>query len=628
MDRDAGIFEDTAAYGRHMADVRPWPDIIQIEITSVCNLRCVMCPIVCETRNRAKDERVLSVADLERHRPVFENAYEIELTGFGEIFTHPDLPGVLRFFRETGCTINATTNGMLMDEKRLATIVDENLIDLLCISLDAATQKTLGAIRVGADLERILGNARTLQDLKRARGTDSPRLHLSFITMEQNLAELPAFVRLAADLGAAEVIVQGLNEKDAAKVRNTARDAEAESAIYEQAHQAARETGVALEFWYQGNRTEPADAPALRKYQYTGRTDAGASMIKDCPFPWDRVFIKSNLDVQICATLWEELIMGNLREQPFDAIWLGPAYSEARDRMRGTHPPDECVKCMTKHWRRPLAVDELSDVIDFGDLYAGQLGLGFYPVERDANGRGHRWARRRFTFFVPAGRPILEIELYFHPDAPALRGTVSAGGACVGVLDSRAHWQRVTRFALPDSRSPFTQIDVEFDSEWRPIEHGLPGGYRPIAAMVYAARVTDEAGASDVELVEGWYPPEAGGGFRWSMTEASALIPGGLREVEIEWLVVAGMPSRTAALTIDGERVGEIDAGKPVGVYRTRIAVPGSDARRRVLRIACDGTWGPDERKGTADTRRLGLPVRRIGAPRGLLSRLFRSRTS
>jgi MoaA/NifB/PqqE/SkfB family radical SAM enzyme len=189
------LFEDSAEFGAHMQEVRPWPDVVQIEITSVCNLRCVMCPVTCERRERGEDERVLSVDDLARFREVFENAYEVELTGFGEIFAHPDLLNVLRFLRACGCTINATTNGTLMDRERVETIVNEGLLDLLCVSLDAATPETLARVRVGAKMDRILANVRGLMDARAAARATLPLLHLSFITMEQNLDELPAFVR-------------------------------------------------------------------------------------------------------------------------------------------------------------------------------------------------------------------------------------------------------------------------------------------------------------------------------------------------------------------------------------------------------------------------------------------------
>ena len=632
------LFEDSPELGAHAQEVRPWPDVVQLEITSVCNLRCVMCPVTCETRERRADERVLSVDDLARFREVFEHAYEVELTGFGEIFAHPDLLGVLRFLRSCGCTINATTNGTLMDRERVRAIVDEGLIDLLCVSLDAATAETLARVRVGAKMDAILANVRGLIEARAAARAALPRLHLSFITMEQNLDELPAFVKLAHDLGAEEVVVQGLCENDRTRLQNTAHDAAREAEVYRETRRTAEELGVALEFWYQGTREDEArvnpDGRTLRKYQVTRKPAEGTALVKDCPFPWDRVFIKSNLDVQVCATVWETLVMGNLRRSSFPEIWLGPEYRAVRDRMRGTDPPAECVGCMTKHWRAALQGDGLAEAIDFGDLYAAQLGIGFYPVERDARGRGHRWLRKRTTFFLAnAGKPVLELDLHFHPRVPPLEARVFVNGRPVGRVASRTHWVSPARIALPALAGPFLRFDLDFDREWRPIDHALPGGYRPIAALAYGARLANlpiasaaTAGlAGDGQFVEGWYAPEPshGGHARWSTKEASVLLTGGpARGLEIRLFNLPNLGGRAVRVTVDDQPVGEFATSNRPGSQTARFAVPATDSPWRVVRLAVDPTWTPAADGSSEDDRELGVLVKSVALARpGILAR-------
>ena len=613
-----------------MQGVRPWADIIQLEITSICNLRCVMCPLIRLKRDWAPEDRQLTLEDLKNNREVFENAYEVELTGFGEIFCHQELLNILRFLRETGCTINATTNAMLMKPELSEVIVRESLMDLICISIDAASQKTLAEIRVGANLDRIVENAKALQLAKKKLGADLPRLHLSFITMEKNLHELPDFIRLAGELGAAEVIVQGLNEVGTSE-KNTASSETAESSIYSEARRIAEQNGVSLEFWYQATSESDAhlqtDGKTLRKYQHTSRPGQDQKMIKDCPFPWDRVFIKSNLDVQICATLWEELIMGNLRTSSFQEIWLGEKYRQARDQMRGTDPPAECVKCMTKHWRLPLPINSLSESIDFGDLYTGQLGLGFYPVERDENGRGHRWIKKQATFFLPSvDHQILELEIYFHPAAPPISGIISVNDQVVGRLDSRTHWRSPVRFALPDLKEQYLKVDLTFDHDWRAIDHDLPGGYRPVSAIVYAAGLTSitdskesrltAGGPGDDRFVEGWYDPESYFNClaRWSTKEASVILPGGSGSgVEIGWLNLPELPKRQVEVFVDHTPVHQFSTGGKAGRRKECFRIGNDRKRWQVLRLVMDDTWQPSANDQSADNRHLGLLVRSIG---------------
>ena len=251
-------FEDSDAYGRHMEAAAPYPDIIQLEITSVCNLRCIMCPLVTEPRDRKPDERVLALDDIRGMEEIFRHAYEVEMTGFGEIFTHPQLLEILRLFRKWELTINATSNGMLIDEARAEAIVKEGLLDLLCVSLDAARPETYRKIRAGGDLDRITRNLERLSEIKSRLGADLPVLRLSYITMLENLEELPEIVDLAARLKAESVIFQGLNESALTEKQNTARYKDMETAAYIEASARAKRLGVGLEFWYQGSRADQA----------------------------------------------------------------------------------------------------------------------------------------------------------------------------------------------------------------------------------------------------------------------------------------------------------------------------------------------------------------------------------
>jgi len=182
----------------------PSPDIIQLELAAACDLSCVMCPLPHETRRGTGAER-FDVADLERERAFFAAASGVELTGFGEILCHPQLLDCLRWFRKLGLSVQATTNGQRLTPDLIEAIVSEDLIDVLCISVDAATKSTYERIRARGDFARLQRNL----DQLAAKRTDSPsRLYLSFAAMEPNIRELPDFVRWAGALGADRVIVQ------------------------------------------------------------------------------------------------------------------------------------------------------------------------------------------------------------------------------------------------------------------------------------------------------------------------------------------------------------------------------------------------------------------------------------
>jgi MoaA/NifB/PqqE/SkfB family radical SAM enzyme len=140
------------------------------------------------------------------HLSRFELIY---LQGWGEPLLHRDLWQMVRLAKAAGCRVGFTSCGGLFTEENIERIIAEG-VDLLSVSFAGASAGVHQSLRVGSDFERLAANVR---GLTRRRGTapGSPlHLELHFLMMRPNLHELPAFVRLAADLGANEVVAPNL----------------------------------------------------------------------------------------------------------------------------------------------------------------------------------------------------------------------------------------------------------------------------------------------------------------------------------------------------------------------------------------------------------------------------------
>jgi len=104
---------------------------IQIHPTRRCNLRCLHCysdsgPEVSEQLDAAVIVRAISdAADL---------GYRVMSVSGGEPLLYDALPEILRAVHDHGLATTVTTNGMLMDERRLGMIEPD--ADLIAISLD------------------------------------------------------------------------------------------------------------------------------------------------------------------------------------------------------------------------------------------------------------------------------------------------------------------------------------------------------------------------------------------------------------------------------------------------------------------------------------------------------------
>src|SRR5260221_14015465 len=83
-------------------------------------------------------------------------------------------------------------------------------LDELRLSLDAANAKSYRAIRGKDYFGRILKNVRAFRNLQEREGNDRPRVSAWLTGLKDTIAELPAFVKVAAEIGVKEVYLQRL----------------------------------------------------------------------------------------------------------------------------------------------------------------------------------------------------------------------------------------------------------------------------------------------------------------------------------------------------------------------------------------------------------------------------------
>ena len=577
----------------------PYPDVIQLELTAVCDLACIMCPLPHESRHGSGNEKY-EVADLERWRTVFAAASGVELTGFGEILCHPRLLDCLRWFRGLDLAVQATTNGRLLTPDLSQTILDENLIDVLCVSVDAATAKTYAQIRRQGDFSRLEKNLESLA-LKRI----GRPLHfwLSFAAMAPNIRELPAFVSWAARLGVERIIVQHIYEAPYTNSLGLAQHQKLAASILQEAGATADESGIILEG---------------RNMSEQGAAGYQPKMIKDCPFPWRHTFIKANRRVAACAMVWEDLDFGVLTDD-FSAIWRGAAYQRFRGQMAGAEPPESCRRCRYFGWRPPVELIDVGPGVSMQPAESGRLGWGWHDTEYDHQGKPFRWSRNQASVFVqPRGHPVLEVEAVLHPQAPCLSGVVAVD-KMEFPFDSHDLWGKPMRLpagALPDRPC---RIEIHLDHSWDPGRLGIIG-HRKIGLLVYRIAFTGDADdyrpwidAADPagQFCNGWLESEIVGNktARWTRERAGLLLPSGNGPLIVEARLPQGLSPRIVRLHCDGHDLGEQRLPADAKWHLLRFQPPDgiSGLRRISLRIE-----GAAPIPG-ADSRRFGILVSGIG---------------
>lgn len=183
-------------------------EAIQIEVTSRCNIQCVMCPVtVLADRWPTVD---LPWETFERIARAFGRTKWVYLQGWGEPLLHPRLFDMIALAKDAGCRVGFTTNGTRLTAKAAERLLDGG-VDLLAVSIAGATAATHEGIRAGSNFGRLLANVRRVLALRAQRGTRTPKVELLFLMTSTNLAELPRAVELAATLGADELVATNLD---------------------------------------------------------------------------------------------------------------------------------------------------------------------------------------------------------------------------------------------------------------------------------------------------------------------------------------------------------------------------------------------------------------------------------
>jgi MoaA/NifB/PqqE/SkfB family radical SAM enzyme len=328
----------------------PLPHILTIEITSYCNLECVMCPRTAGFVNTPSN-RVISMDIIERLDPILGWINGVDLSGlWGEAFLHPELYlEILERLKRRHIGVRTVSNGTLITEKLAERLVVLKL-DSVDISVDAARGETYRKIRRGGELEQVVNGITAINRFKKKHGSSFPEIKLLFLGLTDNIEELPEFVRLAHSLSVNRVMLQAMGEYEAVRGKSIAlRHKKLGLRWLREAEKRARELGVRMEL-FPPDQFQEEDLPSDEALR--GRKPQQVKMqrrTKDCFFPWDRAVITTGGDLLPCCAAPSPF--GNLMEQSFKEIWYGEAYTHLRRSLLEGQLPPMCASCTGQGWR-------------------------------------------------------------------------------------------------------------------------------------------------------------------------------------------------------------------------------------------------------------------------------------
>src|ERR1700757_5148180 len=185
---------------------RHGPFCLYLKTTTRCNLLCTTCPRTYEELEPPADMSWALFTSIVDQVPNLSRAV---LHGVGEPMLVKNLPKMVRYLKERGTYVLFNTNGTVLNERNGRALIEASL-DELRVSLDAANAKSFRAVRGKDCFGRILKNVRAFRNLQEREGKDRPRVSAWLTGLKETIAELPAFVKVAAEIGVKEVYLQRL----------------------------------------------------------------------------------------------------------------------------------------------------------------------------------------------------------------------------------------------------------------------------------------------------------------------------------------------------------------------------------------------------------------------------------
>jgi len=157
---------------RKKSDRLPYlPIRLWIELTSICNYKCIMCP------NKDLKRQEKGFMELDLYKKIVDEAkefvFDINLAHRGESLLHPSLIEAIAYAKKNRLFTRIHTNGSLLTEELSYNILYSGL-DRISFSFDGYSKETYEKIRTGGDFEKTINNITRFLEIKKETRQKKP----------------------------------------------------------------------------------------------------------------------------------------------------------------------------------------------------------------------------------------------------------------------------------------------------------------------------------------------------------------------------------------------------------------------------------------------------------------------
>jgi MoaA/NifB/PqqE/SkfB family radical SAM enzyme len=195
-----------------MRKIREYPLLVDLELSSICNLNCPMCP----TASKDYQSKVTKgLMDYELATKVIDEVagkvFSLRLSLVGEPTLNPKLPDIIRYAKDHGIKeVSFLTNGSKLDIEFFIKLVKAG-IDWITISVDGVNE-VYNSIRKPLNFKRTIGKLKDIKEYKEQNKLIKPVIKVQSIwpAIRPNPTEYYDFISPLVDLVAYNPLIDYL----------------------------------------------------------------------------------------------------------------------------------------------------------------------------------------------------------------------------------------------------------------------------------------------------------------------------------------------------------------------------------------------------------------------------------
>lgn len=309
--------------------IDPYPPFIEIEPTTACHLKCIMC----EHTYWSEPPKNMSFEEFKSIIDQFPKLKWAGLTGIGSSFLNKDFLKMVKYLKERSVIVEVIdTFNEPVNEKILKELI-EIQPDILFVSIYGGSNESYNKVCVGGNFNRVIENIKAFVNLKKQMKTMLPVLNFHYIVSKQNMHETTKFLEFVASLKTevGEVLLTPLLHTFE-EVKDLSIDLTA--TLVKNTEDKAKELGITLAY----NLSVPQNGKK--------------PPITDC-VEWIMPFVFTTGHVIPCCAgneanrrdFQKGTSLGNVFEKSFREIWYSNEYKRIREMVRKGAIPLQCRNC-------------------------------------------------------------------------------------------------------------------------------------------------------------------------------------------------------------------------------------------------------------------------------------------